>query len=147
MADYFVEIHHDTDSYNGHYDLTELEAWERYEREIIDAVEEVDTIVIGKDGNRIFEYTIDESTYDDYLDLVANKIATIDEQYKKVCDDHECIATLTIDTPIMCWNDGKDEKTLCRDCWEDRWWQTDKNEDNEIEIEEMKEFIKDFPRD
>lgn len=144
---HFVEIHHDTGSYNGHYDLTEIDAWERYEREIIDAVEGVDTIVIGKDGNRIFEYTIDESTIDDYLDLVANKIATIDEQYKKVCDDYECIATLTIDTPIMCWNDGTDEKTLCRDCWEDRWWQTDKNEDNEIEVEEMKEFIRDFPRD
>lgn len=81
---YFVEIYHDTGSYNGYYNLFELEAWERYEREIIDVAEagEFHTIVIGKnnrDGrccfeNRIARYDYDEDTYDTHLDWVTEKI-------------------------------------------------------------------------
>jgi len=82
---YFVEIYHDTGSYNGYYHLFEIDAWERYEQEIIDSVEGVDTIVIGKhdiNRNRITEYKYEEDKddIDDYLDLVGIKIRTITQR-------------------------------------------------------------------
>ena len=65
-----------------------------------------------------------------------------DDQYKQVCGDQDCDRVLDIDCPMMCWNDGteENEKTLCRECWEvGEYWKTDKNEDNEDDIEAMKE--------
>ena len=45
-----------------------------------------------------------------------------EEQYKKPCDG--CGETLTINTNIMCWNNGKsgddyEEKTYCDGCYWD----------------------------
>ena len=86
---YFVEIFHDTGSYNGHYNLFEVDAWERYEQEIINNAEAGDfhTILIGKDDiNRIAKYDFDEDTYDDYLDIVADKIATLANKRAIECE-------------------------------------------------------------
>lgn len=61
-------------------------------------------------------------------------------QYQATCP--ECEKRLCIDTPIMCWNNGEkgedyDEETVCSECyWECEWYKTDKNEDNQEEIEE-----------
>jgi hypothetical protein len=61
------------------------------------------------------------------------------EQYLKVCDDEDCGCVLDIDCPIMCYDDGISEKTLCTTCyWDNEYYITDKNEDNEEEIVEYK---------
>ncbi len=59
-------------------------------------------------------------------------IAKEDEE----CDEH-CGTTLTEDTHIMCWvSKDKEEKTVCRACYEDCGYKkTDTNSDNEEEEE------------
>jgi len=73
-----------------------------------------------------------------------------EEQYKQPCGN--CLQTLTINTNIMCWNNGKsgddyEEKTLCMNCYwgaggafgvNGSFWRTDRNEDNLEEILEYK---------
>ena len=54
-----------------------------------------------------------------------------EEQYKQQCGNY-CGCTLTMDTPIMIWNKGEEELTLCSDCyWEAGFWKDDENEENE----------------
>jgi len=63
-------------------------------------------------------------------------------QYQVKCPD--CGIRLCIDTPIMCWNNGLDEnhedydeETVCSECyWDNKWYETDGNEDNQEEIDE-----------
>ena len=53
-----------------------------------------------------------------------------EEQYLKKCD-HGCGTILTIDTDIMCWSKGEEEKTLCTSCYYDNDYnEDDDNEDN-----------------
>ena len=65
-----------------------------------------------------------------------------DEQYKKMCDN-DCGIMLTENTPIMCHTakNGTDS-TFCNDCYyDDGYYLTDKNEDNEDEIQSYKEDV------
>ena len=69
-----------------------------------------------------------------------SKMAQIveEEQYKQECGN-SCGCVLTINTPIMCWNNGEKELTLCNECyWDAGYWKDDQNEDNQDEIEEFK---------
>jgi hypothetical protein len=61
-----------------------------------------------------------------------------EDQYKQECGN-SCGCVLTINTPIMCWNNGEKELTLCNECyWDAGYWKDDQNEDNQDEIEEFK---------
>ena len=69
-----------------------------------------------------------------------SKMAQIveEEQYKQECGN-ACGCVLTINTPIMCWNNGESELTLCNECyWDAGYWKDDQNEDNREEIEDFK---------
>ena len=59
-----------------------------------------------------------------------------DEQYAEECPD--CDKVLGQDVPIMCYNaDEDDGKTLCNNCyWDNEYYKTDSNEDNQEEIQE-----------
>jgi len=71
-----------------------------------------------------------------------------DDKRCRICADDEpecdegCGTTLTEDTHIMCWvSKDKEEKTVCRACYEDCGYkETDTNSDNEEEEDEY-EFI------
>ena len=78
---------------------------------------------------------------DDDMDRETGKCECCEEeQYLKKCD-HGCGTILTIDTPIMCWSKGEEEKTLCSSCYYDNDYnEDDENEDNlESEDEEEEE--------
>ena len=61
-----------------------------------------------------------------------------EDQYKQECGN-SCGCVLTINTPIMCWNNGERELSLCNECyWDAGYWKDDQNEDNQDEIEEFK---------
>lgn len=73
----------------------------------------------------------------------ADALAQAEEneaQYQVKCPD--CGIRLSIDTPIMCWTGetifgAEREETLCSECyWDNEWYESDKNEDNQEEIEE-----------
>jgi hypothetical protein len=54
--------------------------------------------------------------------------------------DNKCGCVLGIDVPIMCWQKGDEEMTLCSECYYDAgFWKDDENPDNEDEIREHKE--------
>jgi hypothetical protein len=56
--------------------------------------------------------------------------------------DNKCGCVLGIDVPIMCWQKGDEEMTLCSDCYCDyEFWKNDENPDNEDEIREQDENI------
>tara|TARA_R110000803_G_scaffold98418_1_gene166500 strand:- start:22 stop:999 length:978 start_codon:yes stop_codon:yes gene_type:complete len=75
---------------------------------------------------------VDECSCDEY----DNTPPPMVEQYKKKCDN-DCGNTLSISTPIMCWSKGKEEKTLCNECyWDGGFYKDDDNEDNEEEIKD-----------
>jgi hypothetical protein len=81
---------------------------------------------------------------EDTTDAVMAKLAALkmeNEQYKKKCDN-KCGCVLDIDVPIMCWQKGDEEMTLCSDCYCDYgFWKNDENPDNEDEIREQDENI------
>ena len=69
-----------------------------------------------------------------------SKMAPIveEEQYKQECGN-ACGCVLTFNTPIMCWNNGESELTLCNECyWDAGYWKDDQNEDNREEIQDFK---------
>ena len=56
-------------------------------------------------------------------------------QYEEEC--HWCSCQLSIDVPIMCYEDDKQDFTLCTECyWDCEFYKTDTNEDNQEEIQE-----------
>lgn len=81
-----------------------------------------------------------EDALSKFVNICKFKLAQAEAQYQATCP--ECEKRLCIDTPIMCWNNGEkdedsDEETVCSECyWECEWYKTDKNEDNQEEIEE-----------
>ena len=63
-----------------------------------------------------------------------------EDQYKQECGN-SCGCVLTINTPIMCCNNGEKELTLCNECyWDAGYWKDDQNEDNKDEIDEFKRY-------
>jgi hypothetical protein len=61
-----------------------------------------------------------------------------DEQYKQLCPD--CDIELGKDVGIMCYNSDKENLTLCYNCyWDNEYYKTDSNEDNQEEIQEYLE--------
>jgi len=74
----------------------------------------------------------------EYQDTIGayEEVKHEEEQYKKICDDEDCEKMLTIDTPIMCWSKGEEEKTLCNECYLDgEYYKDDDNEDNVDSVE------------
>ncbi len=55
---------------------------------------------------------------------------------KEKCAD--CDITLDEDCHIMRWYHREEEKTFCRECWEDKHWISDDNVDNEEKKEQKK---------
>ena len=69
------------------------------------------------------------------ISKLCDEVIEDEEQYKEECAD--CDRTLDTNCPIMCWTHREEEKTFCRECWEDKHWRTDDNEDNQEEIDEL----------
>ena len=65
-----------------------------------------------------------------------------DDEGETKCDN-KCGCVLGIDVPIMCWQKGDEEMTLCSECYCDAgFWKDDENPDNEDEIREHKGRIR-----
>tara|TARA_R110002126_G_scaffold193380_1_gene341734 strand:- start:1033 stop:2004 length:972 start_codon:yes stop_codon:yes gene_type:complete len=91
----------------------------------------------GDNGDKCYcesddEYSVSASGCDN---LACAGEEEEEDQYLEKCD-HGCGTILTIDTPIMCWTKGDEEKTLCSTCYYDNDYnEDDDNEDNKELVE------------
>lgn len=89
-------------------------------------------------ARQIARATISEALRQQYEEIKSDEEDEEVEQYKQECGN-SCGCVLTINTPVMCWNNGERELTLCNECyWDAGYWKDDQNEDNQDEIEEFK---------